>query len=217
MPTIQVNSEQWVRFRDAIAQIESGNNYYRINSRGFLGRYQFGERLLTDVGYYCGDRSPAPSRAFPNNDFDGRWTGRGGANDFLRFMFNGNAQDDAFNRAMQLYYNQLNIPDVTQHLNQLRGNVLISWGGLLAASWECGTGAVIAFVRSNGAQPGSSAVRAAIGRRLGNFGGYAIPVSPSDPPDLGNDFSRCREVPPPPNPDLLLGPWGGAAGAGSSE
>jgi hypothetical protein len=57
-------------FLDALGERESGGDYGVVNSYGYLGKYQFGELALIDVGYYTADgtaamtgsRAPSPAR-----------------------------------------------------------------------------------------------------------------------------------------------------------
>ena len=46
-------------FLDALGERESSGNYGAVNTLGFLGKYQFGEAALTDVGYYSADGTAA--------------------------------------------------------------------------------------------------------------------------------------------------------------
>ena len=66
---------------DALGEFESGKEsgdpaqYVAINQLHFIGKYQFGEALLTDLGYYNGDETPYPDES-PKNDWIGTWTGK---------------------------------------------------------------------------------------------------------------------------------------------
>ncbi|MDJ0572363.1 MAG: calcium-binding protein [Pleurocapsa sp. MO_192.B19] len=68
---------------DALGEFESGKEsgdpaqYVAINQLHFIGKYQFGEALLTDLGYYNGDETPYPGS--PKNDWiETTWTGKDG-------------------------------------------------------------------------------------------------------------------------------------------
>ena len=68
---------------DVLGEFESGKQtgdaaqYVAINQLHFIGKYQFGEALLTDLGYYNGDETPYPGS--PKNDWiETTWTGKDG-------------------------------------------------------------------------------------------------------------------------------------------
>lgn len=68
---------------DALGAFESGRpsedpaQYVAINQLHFIGKYQFGEALLKDLGYYNGDTTPYPGS--PKNDWiEETWTGKDG-------------------------------------------------------------------------------------------------------------------------------------------
>ncbi len=59
--------------------------YHVHNTLGFLGKYQFGEPLLIDLGYY----TPAPTGFYgttATNEWQGTWTGKNGVNSKEDFM-----------------------------------------------------------------------------------------------------------------------------------
>ena len=44
----------WVGFLDALAEMESHSNYGALNSLGYAGMYQFGDKLLNEMNFYGG-------------------------------------------------------------------------------------------------------------------------------------------------------------------
>jgi hypothetical protein len=80
-------------FMTALGQYESGNNYSFVSSLGYLGRFQFAEEALTDVGFYVPDGSDN------TNDFVGHFTSWAastyGVTDKYSFLQSPAAQDDA--------------------------------------------------------------------------------------------------------------------------
>ncbi len=61
--------------------------YHVFNTLGFMGKYQFGEPLLIDLGYYV----PAPTGYYgttATNEWKGEWTGKNGVHSKADFMSN---------------------------------------------------------------------------------------------------------------------------------
>ena len=68
------------RFLDALGERESSGDYGVVNTLGYLGKYQFGELALIDVGYYSADGTAA-------NDWKpGYWTGKDGVDSKADFL-----------------------------------------------------------------------------------------------------------------------------------
>jgi hypothetical protein len=44
-------------FLNSLFQSEGGGNYKVVNKYGYVGKYQFGESALSDLGYYVSDGS----------------------------------------------------------------------------------------------------------------------------------------------------------------
>lgn len=71
------------------------------NLRGFIGKYQFGEALLIDIGYYQAN-SYYGQPGFDKNYWRGTWTGKHGINSKEDFLNNkNNVQEIAIQEAMQ--------------------------------------------------------------------------------------------------------------------
>ena len=76
-------------FLDALGERESSGDYTVVNSYGYLGKYQFGELALIDVGYYTADETS-------ENDWQkGYWTGKNGIDSKADFLADGAAQEQA--------------------------------------------------------------------------------------------------------------------------
>ena len=72
-------------FLKALFKSEGGGKNIDIENKfGYIGKYQFGEDALKDLGYYKGDNS-ANKISLPNGksqfkyDWSGDWTGKNGA------------------------------------------------------------------------------------------------------------------------------------------
>ena len=63
-------------FLSALFQSEAGGKYQVINKYGYVGKYQFGESALSDLGYYVPDgSSPYVTKPNGNKVFQYQWTG----------------------------------------------------------------------------------------------------------------------------------------------
>jgi len=58
-------------FLDVLSMLESSNDHTKVNTLGYIGKYQFGESALIATGYYTKDSSV-------KNDWKGKWTGKSG-------------------------------------------------------------------------------------------------------------------------------------------
>lgn len=85
-----MSNNEW-SFYEALSGRESGGDYTIVNSFGYLGRYQMGEKALIDAGYYKKD-STNPN---VNQDFIGQWTGKDGVWSKEDFLNNHTAQNNA--------------------------------------------------------------------------------------------------------------------------
>ena len=105
-------------FRDmleALGAFESGlpsgnpNQYKIINRLGFMGKYQFGEALLIDLGYY---KTPKPyiggGNGVDKNYWRGTWTGKKGINSKEKFLNSPAVQEFAIREAFALNLKRVN-------------------------------------------------------------------------------------------------------------
>jgi nucleoid-associated protein YgaU len=105
-------------FRDmleALGAFESGlppgnpNQYKVENSLGFMGKYQFGEALLIDLGYY---NTPNPyiggGNGVDKNYWRGTWTGKKGINSKEQFLNSPDVQELAIREAFALNWKRVN-------------------------------------------------------------------------------------------------------------
>jgi hypothetical protein len=81
---------------------ESGGDYAKTNSIGYVGKYQFGRLALIDAGYV---KSSCTSNAQLNNP--NSWTGKGGINSIDDWKSNGPAQESAMCDNVSRNYNQM--------------------------------------------------------------------------------------------------------------
>lgn len=145
-------------FLTALARRETGQQNPPTNIEnqlGFIGKYQFGEALLKDLGYYD---TPNPyiggGNGVTRNNWQGRWTGKNGINSKQDFLNNKNdVQDKAIQEAFQykwnLIKNQLNGRSIKEFIGQQRGGVVITTSGILAAAHLRGEGGVVQLLLNN--------------------------------------------------------------------
>jgi LysM repeat protein len=98
---------------EALGAFESGlpsgnpNQYTVENSLGFIGKYQFGEALLIDLGYYKADvfyGQPGVDK----NYWRGTWTGKKGIDSKAKFQNSPDVQEFAIREAFALNWNRIN-------------------------------------------------------------------------------------------------------------
>lgn len=141
----------------ALGRRETGqeNPPYNIeNQLGFIGKYQFGEALLIDLGYYRANFYYGNGAS--RNEWQGTWTGKNGVNSKQDFLNNqNNVQETAIREAFELNLNRINSQleqnglSLRQYIGQQRGGVVITISGILAAAHLRGEGGVIQLLRYN--------------------------------------------------------------------
>ena len=95
------------------SEIPSGdpNQYQAENKLGFLGKYQFGEPLLIDIGYY--KANIYYGHGADKNYWQGTWTGKKGIDSKSKFHNSPEVQELAIREAFKLNWERIN--------NTLRG------------------------------------------------------------------------------------------------
>lgn len=102
-------------FRDmleALGAFESGlpsgdpEQYKFENPLGFMGKYQFGELLLIDLGYY--KASVYYGHGADKNYWQGTWTGKKGIDSKSKFLNSPDVQELAIREAFKLNWKRIN-------------------------------------------------------------------------------------------------------------
>jgi LysM repeat protein len=166
----------------ALGRRETGqqNPPYNIeNPLGFMGKYQFGEALLIDLGYYRANTyygQPGVAK----NYWRGTWTGKNGINSKQDFLNNSNnVQERAIEEAMRLKWSRLNSElqqrgrSTRDFIGRRQRGIVITSSGLLAAAHLRGPIAaaeMLVFDRDNRDENGTS-----IFTYLNEFGGFRTP------------------------------------------
>ncbi|MHC5595205.1 MAG: hypothetical protein ACYTXC_04445 [Nostoc sp.] len=173
----------FAQFKYKLGQRETGQSNPSYNNTknewGFIGKYQFGEALLIDLGYY--QANSYYGNGADRNYWRGRWTGKSGVNSKQDFLNNkNNVQENAINEAFGLTWKRLN-GELQQHGRSVRqylgkrtrtGGIVITTSGLLAASHLRGPRAaaeMLLFDKDNRDERGTS-----IFDYLREFGGYQV-------------------------------------------
>jgi hypothetical protein len=126
-------------WQDRLAQRESGGNYGISNDLGYLGKYQFGEAALADLGLYVDDN-------YRDNDWGGTWT-LPGVSSRDTFLQNPQAQEEAFSRHTARLENQIRAAGLDQLIGQTVDGVPITMGGLISAAHLGGFGGLRSWLR----------------------------------------------------------------------
>lgn len=133
----------FVGFKEAVGFKESEGKYKKVNSLGYLGKYQFGIETLKTVGVY----------------------------NVSLFLNSPIMQEKAF--IALLARNKWELKEEIERYNgKIIGGVLVTESGLLAAAHLGGTGSVRRFLKSNGKQKCKDVYGASVKSYMKDFGGY---------------------------------------------
>ncbi|GJL72263.1 MAG: hypothetical protein NMNS01_14620 [Nitrosomonas sp.] len=124
-------------FRES-SSIPGGVQNYDIENRfGFIGKYQFGEAALFDLGYYAIDNSD--SNLF-RNDWVGNWSGKGGISSKQDYLNNGAVQELIVRDWHALLWERIQFLGLEKYAGQTLNGQQITLSGMLAASHLIGAG-----------------------------------------------------------------------------
>jgi hypothetical protein len=140
---IPFTGNRFVGFKEAIGFKESQNKYKKINTLGYLGKYQFGVETLKTVGVH----------------------------DSAEFLNNPKMQEKAF--IALLAKNKWELKDQIKKYNGKTINgTLITESGILAAAHLGGSGSVKKYFKNNGKRAFKDAYGMSIRTYLSDFGGF---------------------------------------------
>lgn len=158
---------------DALGYRESKNNYREENTLGFIGKYQFGEAVLIDLGYYKPRSCTWYGNGANSNTWNGTWAR--GIQNKDHFKQSPNVQEQAIREAFALNWHYLNHyleNDVNRYLRDRK----VTLAGVLAGAHLVGTQAAVAFLTKGEVQKDPYGVP--ITEYIQQFGGYNI--TPAD-------------------------------------
>ncbi len=149
----------------------------------YMGKYQFGEALLIDLGYYKPDDTPVIQTTDPN-DWRGEWTGKGGIDSKDEFKSSPQIQETAIREAFARNLNILEealkqggktIDDFLGQTKTYAGKTItISLSGLLAGAHLLGANAVADLLLEKTQTNPEDAFGTKITEYMEQFGGYAV-------------------------------------------
>lgn len=139
-PTVE---SHYVGFKEALAFKESRGNYKKINSFGYLGKYQFGASTLNRIRIY----------------------------DIQEFLNNPELQEEAFYTLCSLNKWILK-RDIKWSVGKKINGIEITESGILAAAHLAGAGNVKKYLRSNGEYNAYDAFGTDVEQYMKRFSGY---------------------------------------------
>jgi len=167
-------------FLKALFASEGGGRISIENTYGYIGKYQFGEAALTDLGYYKSDGSSnrTLTGAF-KYDWSGEWTGKNGATSKEVFLDSEAVQDCAARDWVAFLCKGLKRYKLAQYIGQTIGGIEITESGIIAGAHLKGFGStaspgVIQFLRSDGAINGADAFGTTVSAYMAKFADYDL-------------------------------------------
>jgi len=135
--------KSFIGFREALAFKESQGKYYKVNTLGYLGKYQFGKSTLKRFKIY----------------------------DTVEFLKDPELQEDAF-LALCSLNKWILIRDIKRFVGRRINGVEITESGILAAAHLAGAGNVKLYLRSWGAKKFEDAYGTSIAHYIKKFAGF---------------------------------------------
>ncbi len=133
----------FIGFKEALAFKESQGKYHKINTLGYMGKYQFGTETLKTVGIH----------------------------DSNHFLNNPRLQEKAFVALLSKNKWELK-EEIEKYSGQIIGGIKITESGILAAAHLGGAGSVKRFLNSNGSKRRTDSYGTSIRSYMRDFGGY---------------------------------------------
>lgn len=133
----------FIGFKEAVAFKESQGHYNKINTLGYMGKYQFGLETLKTIGI----------------------------TDSLSFMNNPKLQEKAFVALLKRNKSELK-DEISKYSGKIISGVKITESGILAAAHLGGAGSVKRFLKTNGQRKCKDEYGTSIKTYMKDFGGY---------------------------------------------
>jgi hypothetical protein len=139
------SADSFISFKEALAFKESRGQHWRVNTLGYLGKYQFGVTTLEQFGI----------------------------TDTTAFLNSVRMQERVFIKNLR-YNNQILSRYIDQYEGKTVAGVTITQSGLLAAAHLSGPGGVKKFLKSNGNKSIKDAYGSSVRTYIKKFGGYDL-------------------------------------------
>lgn len=133
----------FIGFKEALAFKESQGKYKKINSLGYMGKYQFGAQTLKTIGIH----------------------------DSTAFLNSPRMQEKAFVALLSKNKYELR-EEIAKYSGKIVNGIKITESGILAAAHLGGVGSVKKFFKSNGERHLRDNYGTSITSYMKNFGGY---------------------------------------------
>lgn len=133
----------FIGFKEALAFKESQGKYHKVNSLGYLGKYQFGAETLKSIGIH----------------------------DSLSFLNSPKLQEKAFIALLSKNKWELR-EEIEKYSGRIISGVKITESGILAAAHLGGAGSVKKFLKSNGEKKCKDDYGTSVKSYMKMFGGY---------------------------------------------
>lgn len=133
----------FIGFKEAVGFKESQGKYQKINSLGYLGKYQFGLETLKTIG----------------------------VNDSLTFINSPKLQEKAFVALLSKNKWELK-EEISKYSGKIISGVKITESGILAAAHLGGAGSVRRFLKTNGVRKCKDEYGTSVKTYMKDFGGY---------------------------------------------
>lgn len=124
-------------FKESSSVSNGAQNYDIENPFGFIGKYQFGEAALFDLGYYGTDNSD--SNLF-KNDWAGNWSGKNGINSKQDYFNNGTIQEIIIQDWHDVLWGRIEFLGLDKYEGQILNGNQITISGMLSAAHLLGAG-----------------------------------------------------------------------------
>ena len=149
-----------------------GVDHTKINKAGYIGKYQFGEPALIDLGYYTADGTN-------KNDWSGKWKGKNGINSRDDFLNDAVAQDMAAKEWVALLCKRMRIYKLDAYIGKTVNGIEITDSGIIAGAHLKGFGSekhpgVRQFLKSNGEVDPEDGLGTPVSHYVELFAGYDV-------------------------------------------
>jgi len=167
-------------FLKDLFKIEGGGDPEAINQFGYIGKYQFGEDALIDLGYYKqdGTNNRTADGKF-KYDWSGEWTGKNGIKSKEDFLHNYEAQDQAAKEWVRLLCSRMKRHKLQKHIGKTIKGIEITESGIIAAAHLKGYGnskhpGVIQFLNTNGEIDPKDGYKTPVSKYMSTFANYDL-------------------------------------------